>query len=191
MATTTGVVGSTGRTRGPRSPMAFPVLLGLVCLLGGVSLALTAVGHIAAFGSNAPYAHNVMALSEPASPELTDVLGPAAASVNNLTWYLTIGATAVAATLLLVAAGLFLTSGRRRHPDAARRVPGVGLWMALGIAVVNVIPFDAGWEGAALGSPGGSAFEAVRTGLIALAGLGLLQISAPQWRESVREAFRD
>lgn len=173
-----------------RAPMAFPVLLGLVCMLGGVSLALTAIAHIATFGGNAPYAHNLMALSEPASPELTSVLGPAAASVDNLTFYFTVGATAVAATLLLVAAGFFLTAGRLRHPDAARRVAGVGLWMALGVAVVNVIPFDAGWEAAALGSPG-SLFEGVRTGVIALTGLLLLQISAPQWRESVREAFRD
>jgi|CXWK01.1.fsa_nt_gi hypothetical protein len=171
--------------------MAFPVLLGLVCLLGGASLSLTAISHIAAVGANAPYVHNLMALSEPASQDLTDVLGPAAASVDNLTFYLTIGATAVAATLLLVAAGFFLTAGRLRHPDAARRVAGVGLWLALGVAIVNVIPFDAGWEDAALGSPGGSAFEAVRTGVVALAGLLLLQISAPQWRESVREAFRD
>lgn len=191
MATT--ATGATRSLRGYRdgAPMAFPVLLGLVCLLGGVSLALTAAGHIAAFGANAPYAHNLMALSEPASPELTNVLGPAAPSVDNLTFYLTISGTAVAATLLLVAAGFFLTSGRLRHPDAARRVAGVGLWLALGVAVVNVIPFDAGWEAAALGSPGASLFEAARTGIIAVSGLLLLQDPSSQWRESVREAFRD
>lgn len=170
--------------------MAFPALLGLVCMLGGASLSFTAISNIAAFGTNAPYAHDLMALNQPASPELTHVLGPAAESVDNLAFYLTIGATSVAAALLLVAAGLFLTSGRLRHPDAARRVAGVGLWMALAIALVTVIPFNGGWQ-EALRAPGGAPFEAVRTGVIALAGLLLLQISAPQWRESVREAFRD
>ena len=189
MATTTGIARTERGSRAVHSPL--PVLLGLVCLLGGLSLALTAAGHIAAFGSNAPYAHSLMALSEPASPELTDVLGPAATSVDNLTMYLTMGATAVSAILLLVGAGFQWTSARLRHPDAARRIAGVGLWMALGVAVVNLIPFDAGWQAAALGAPGGSAGEAVRTGLIALGGLLLLQLSAPQWRESVREAFRD
>ncbi len=190
MTTTSGLVRADGRTD-RALPAALPVLLGVVCLLGGVSLALTAAGHIATFGSNAPYAHSLMTLSEPASPELTNMLGPAAPSVDNLTMYLTIGATAVAAIMLLVGAWFQFTSARLRHPEAARRVAGVGLWMALGVAVVNLIPFDAGWQGASLGSPEGSAGEAVRTGLIALLGLLLLQLSAPQWRQSVREAFRD
>lgn len=171
--------------------MAFPVLLGLVCLLGGMLLAVSAASHIADLASTDAYVTTLMAFAEPASDELTNVLGPAAASVDNLTFFMTVSATAVAATLLLVAAGFFLSSGRLRHPDAARRVAGVGLWIALGVAVVNAIPFDAGWAAAALGSPGASSFEAFRTGLIALTGLLLLQISAPQWLDSVRDAFRD
>lgn len=187
---------TTATSRSPRSvrsraPQAFPVVLGLVCLLGGLSLSLTAIGHIAALGVDAPYLHNVIAFNEPATSELTDVLGPAAQTVDTMTLFVTIAATAMAATLLVVASGLFLSSGHLRHPDAARRVAAVGLWLSLGVAVINVLPFDAGWGDAALGSPGGSAAEAIRTGLLALAGLLVLQVSAPQWRDSVREAFRD
>jgi hypothetical protein len=163
-------------------------MLGLVCLVGGASLAFTAIQQMARLGGNAPYLRSLVAFDQPASSDLADVLGPAAKSVDNLTFFLTIAWTAVAAVLLIVAAGFFLSSGHLRHPDAARRVAGVGLWMALGVAVVSLIPFDAGWADAGLGS---SAFDSVRSGLIALAGLLLLQISAPQWRESVRGAFRD
>ncbi|MFN8126660.1 MAG: hypothetical protein U0R64_09165 [Candidatus Nanopelagicales bacterium] len=187
---TTTATSRSPRTR-TRAPQTFPVVLGLVCLLGGASLAFTAIGHITDLGVNAPYMHNLMAFNEPATAQLTDVLGPAAKSVDNLTLFVTIAAIATAATLLIVAAGLFLSSGHVRHPDAARRVAAVGLWLALGIAVINVIPFDAGWGEAALGTPGGSVAEGIRTGLVALGGLLVLQISAPQWRHSVRDAFRD
>lgn len=187
MATTT----SSGAVRIDRSraPMAFPVLLGLLCLLGGASLAATAVGSMAALGNNAPYLHSLVAMNEPASSDL-NLLGPAAQSVDNLTYFLAISWTAVSAALLVVAAGFFLSAGHVSHPDAARRVAGVGLWMALGVALVSVLPFDAGW-GEAVPGKGSLTFEAVRTGAIALGGLLLLQFAAPQWRESVRNAFRD
>lgn len=168
--------------------MAFPVLLGLLCLLGGASLAATAAGQMAALGNNAMYLHSLVAMNEPASSDL-HVLGPAAQSVDNLTFYLAIAWTAVSASLLVVGAGYFLTAGHVSHPDAARRVAGVGLWMAFGVAVISVLPFDAGWGEAGLRSS--TAFEAARTGAIALGGLLLLQFAAPQWRESVRNAFRD
>mgnify|MGYP007097331627 FL=1 len=147
---------TTATSRSPRSvrsraPQAFPVVLGLVCLLSGVSLSLTAVSHITDLGINAPYLHNIIAFNEPATSELTDVLGPAAKTVDNMTLFVTIAVMATAATLLIVASALFLTSGHLRHPDAARRVAAVGLWLALGVAVVNVLPFDAGWGAAALG----------------------------------------
>ncbi len=187
---------TTATSRSPRSvrsraPQAFPVVLGLVCLLSGVSLSLTAVSHITDLGINAPYLHNIIAFNEPATSELTDVLGPAAKTVDNMTLFVTIAVMATAATLLIVASALFLTSGHLRHPDAARRVAAVGLWLALGVAVVNVLPFDAGWGAAALGEPEGAVGEAIRTGLFALGGLLVLQVSAPQWRDSVRDAFRD
>ncbi|MEI2716770.1 MAG: hypothetical protein V9E98_07215 [Candidatus Nanopelagicales bacterium] len=190
--TAVATTASTTRSLGERSrlPLAYPVLLGLLCVSAGVSLALAAAGHLADLGGSAPYVHSLVAFNEPATADLTDVFGPAAKSVDNLTFFLTIGATAVAAALLIVATGFFWSSGHVRHPDAARRVAAVGLTMALAIAMVTVIPFDAGW-GEALGSTGGTTVEAVRTGVVALLGLLVLQLSAPQWRESVREAFRD
>lgn len=188
MATTT--TSRSAGVEGFRAPMAFPVLLGLLCLLGGASLALTAISKMAALGNNAVYLHQLVAMNEPVSPDL-HLLGPAAQSVDNLTFYLAIAWTAVSAAMLVVAAGYFLSAGHVQHPDAARRVAGVGLWMALGVAIVSVLPFDAGWGAAGLGTGSGLAFEAVRTGAIALGGLLLLQFAAPQWRESVRNAFRD
>lgn len=172
--------------------MTFPVLLGLVCLLGGLSLSVTVVEQITALGGDAPYLLHVMALNQPASSDLADALGPAGDSVGNMTFVLTVAWTAVSAVLMIVAAGFFLTAAQLRHPDAARRVAAVGLWMALAISVVSVMPFDGGWAEAGIGNPGGGfAVEGLRTGVIALTGLLLLQISAPQWRNSVRQAFRD
>ena len=92
------------------------MVLGLVCLLSGVSLSLTAVSHITDLGINAPYLHNIIAFNEPATSELTDVLGPAAKTVDNMTLFVTIAVMATAATLLIVASALFLTSGHLRHP---------------------------------------------------------------------------
>ena len=190
MATPTST--RTWRSERPGAPLTFPVLLGLVCLLGGLSLSLSVIEQITALGGNAPYLSHVMALNAPAETDFTEALGPAGDSVGNMTFVLTIAWTAVASVLMLVAASFFLTSAQLRHPGAARRVAAVGLWMGLVVAVVAVMPFDGGWGEAGVGNPGGGiGLEGLRTGVIALLGLLLLQISAPQWRTSVRQAFRD
>lgn len=173
------------RSRG----IAFPILLGVLTLLVGVSLAVTAVSRVAALGSSAPHLFNLVALNESVDSDLGG--GAAAQSVDNMAFFLAVAWTAVTAVLLVVAAGLFLSTGHLRHPDAARRVAGVGLWMAVGVALVSVLPFDAGWGAAGLGTDVGTTVAAVQTASLSLAGLLVLQFAAPQWRDSVRRAFRD
>ncbi len=178
-ATTTGAVRA-GRFG---TPFAFPILLGLTCLLGGLSLLATAAGQVRELGGDSGYLHHLLALNAPASGELAASLGPAGASVDNMTFVVALSATTAAAALLLVGAGFFLSSAQTRHPDAARRITAAGLWTALGVCLMVLLPFDAGW--------GLTGLDGLRTGAIALCGLFLLQVSAPQWRVSLRDAFRE
>lgn len=178
-ATTTAVVTSE-RTR---APLAFPVLLGITCLLGGLSLLVTAVSQVRELGGDSGYLHHLLALNAPATGELASSLGPAGASVDNMSFIVALSGSAAAAVLLLVAAGFFLSSAQMRHPDAARRVAAVGLWTAMAVSLLALMPVDGGWAQTGV--------DGIRTGFVALCGLFLLQVSAPQWRESLREAFRD
>ncbi len=177
-----------GATRAPaassqaRGGFTLPVLLGVTCLSGGLSLLLTVLGGLHRLGTENGQIPNLMALNAPATGDIAS-LGPAGASVDNMTLFVALSGSAVVAILLLVAAGFYLSRGRIQHPDAARRVAATGLWGALVISLVALIPLEAGW--------GQAGVDGIRTGLIALAGLFFLQISAPQWRNSLREAFRD
>lgn len=181
-ATVTSTV-TTPASQVTRTPLAFPVLLGVTCLLGGLSLLATASTQIRTLGGDRGYLHHLLALNAPASGDLASSLGPAGGHVDNMTFIISLSAVAGAAALLLVAAGFFLSSAQMRHPDAARRVAAVGLWTALCVSLLALMPVDAGW--------GQAGVDGLRTGVVALAGLFLLQISAPQWRSSLREAFRD
>jgi hypothetical protein len=171
------------RAERSRAPTAFPVLLGVTCLLGGLSLLATAFSQARELGGDSGYLHHLLALNAPASGDIAASLGPAGARVDNMGFVMALSGATAAAALLLVAAGFFLTSAQMRHPDAARRVAAVGLWTALAVSLLTLMPVDAGW--------GQTGVDGIRTGLVALCGLFLLQISAPQWRASLREAFRD
>ncbi len=179
MASPTTSPAASARARGGS---ALPVLLGVTCLLGGLSLLVTALGGMRELSTENGQIPNLMALNAPATGDIAS-LGPAGASVDNMTFFVALSGSAVVAVLLLVAAGFYLSQGRVQHPDAARRVAATGLWGALVISLVALIPLEAGW--------GQTGIDGIRTGLIAFAGLFFLQISAPQWRNSLREAFRD
>lgn len=167
-------------------------MLGLLSLATGGLLAIAAIDRASALGLDAEYLSHVLALDAPVETELGSVLGPAGDSVDNLAFILALAFTGVAATLLIVAGGFWLTSARTRHPEAARRVCAIGLWLALGISLVAILPVNAGWQRAGPGAgPGGGVNVAVLPiALFALLGLLLLQFSAQQWGTRMREAFR-
>ena len=190
MASTTGTPAL--RTAYRTSTATVPVVLGLLCLGSGLLLAVNALQRFLLFGADAPYITHLLALNAPVSSEVGGALGPAGDSVDNLVFVLVLLSSAVAAILLLVAGGFWTSSVRTRHPEAARRVSGVGLWMALVLAVLGMLPVNGTWQDAGLGGAGSSWFGIeAQLAIVALLGLIMLQVSAPQWRASLREAFRD
>lgn len=190
MASTTGTPAL--RATAPAATATVPVILGLLCIGGGLLLAANTLQRFVPIGADAPYITNLLALNAPVTSEVGGALGPAGDSVDNLVFVLALLGSAVAAILLLVAGGLWMTSVRTRHPDAARRVSAVGLWMALVLAVLGMLPVNGSWQDAGLGGVGTSWFGTeAQLAIVAFLGLIMLQVSAPQWWASFREAFRD
>ncbi|MCH9816435.1 MAG: hypothetical protein K0U64_08285 [Actinomycetia bacterium] len=191
MATTTRTTVEARRLPYPVSA-GIPTILGLVCLAGGVLLALNTAQRFLVFGADAPYVKSMLALDAPVTSEVGQAFGPASGSVDNALFVGALLSSGVAAMLLLVACGFWWSSARTRHPEASRRVAAVGLWMALALAVVGFLPVQGAWQDAGLGGAGptwhASGLQLVA---VALVGLLLLQISAPQWRGALRRAFRD
>ncbi|MDZ4248860.1 MAG: hypothetical protein U0990_02090 [Candidatus Nanopelagicales bacterium] len=171
---------------------AVPVLLGLLCLVIGVVLAMTAIDRATVLGFDAGYLRHVLALDAPVQADLVE-LGPASDTVGNLAFLLALAFTCVAATLLLVASGFWMTSARTRHPEAAGRIAAIGLWLALILAALAVLPVNGGWREAGLGSPadlGEAAVEILPVAVLSLFGLLLLQFSVQQWGARMRAAMR-
>jgi hypothetical protein len=180
------------RAKHASSPTVVPVALGLICVGGGLILAASILQNILALGADAPYVTHLMALNTPVTSELGAVLGPAGSSVDNLLYVIALVGGAVAAILLIVGSGFWLSSARTRHPEATRRVSAVGLWMALILSIVAILPVEGTWKEVGLAGSGDTwTGSAVQLAVLSLLGLLLLQISAPQWRSSLREAFRD
>jgi hypothetical protein len=64
--------------------------------------------------------------------------------------------------------------------------------MALILSIVAILPVEGTWKEVGLAGSGDTwTGSAVQLAVLSLLGLLLLQISAPQWRSSLREAFRD
>jgi hypothetical protein len=180
--TTVSTVATTGARR-PRGGLALPVLLGSACLLAGLSLMVTLASGLRDLSANSGQMQHLLALNAPATGELAETLGPAGPGVDNMAFYATLCAAGLAAALLLVAGGMYLSAGHLKHPDAARRVAATGLSVGLLTSLVAMVPLEGGW--------GQTGIDGIRTGVVVLIGLLLLQISAPQWRNTLREAFRD
>lgn len=190
MVTTTGAQAL--RTAGPSSAATVPVALGLLCLAGGLLLAAKALQRLMTLGADAPYVTHLLALNAPVTSDVGGALGPAGNSVDNLVFVVALVGSAVAAILLLLAGGFWVSSARTRHPEAARRVSAVGLWMALGLATVGLLPVNGTWQDAGLGGSGTSWFgTSAQLAVVALLGLIMLQVSGPRLRASLREVFRD
>lgn len=184
-----------GPTRSPRwvSVGAIPVLLGLLCLVTGVILALAAVDQATVLGVDAPYLQHVLALDAPVEVGFAEGFGAAGGPVGNLAFLLALAFTSVAATLLVVASGFWMTSARARHPEAAVRVAAIGLWLALILVALAVLPINAGWGEAGLGArsaDGGASVGVLPVAVLALAGLLLLQFFVQEWGSRVRIALR-
>lgn len=180
------------RIKHAASPTLVPALLGLTCVAGGLLLSVNILQNFLALGADAPYVTHLMALNAPVTSQLGEALGPAGSSVDNLLFVIALVAGAVAAILLVVGAGFWLTSARTRHPEATRRVSAVGLWMALALSVMAILPVEGTWKDVGLAGSGATwTGSAIQLAVLSLLGLLLLQMTAPQWRANLREAFRD
>jgi hypothetical protein len=170
----------------------FPTLLGLLCMVGGTLLAVNTAQRFLIFGADAPYVKSMLALDAPVTSQVGEALGPAGGSVDSILFVVALLTSGLAAVLLLVACGFWWSSARTRHPDAARRVASIGLWLALALAVVGFLPVQGAWQDAGLGGAGPTwHVSGLQLVVVSLLGLLLLQISAPQWRYSIRRAFQD
>ena len=174
---------ASSNVRRSRGGLALPLLLGVTCLLAGVSLMVTLAIGLRDLSANSGQMQHLLALNAPVTGDLVETLGPAAAGVDNMAFYAALCAAGLAAALLLVAGGMYLSAGHLRHPDAARRVAATGLSVGLLTSLVAMVPLEGGW--------GQTGIDGIRTGVVVLIGLLFLQISAPQWRNTLREAFRD
>ena len=193
MASTTGTptLRATTLTATATATATAPVGLASLCLGGGLLLAANSLQRFLHLGADTPYITHLLALNAPVTSEVGGALGPAGDSVDNLVFVLALLGSAVAAILLLLAGGFWLSSARARHPEAARRVSAVGLWMALVLAVVGMLPVNGTWQDAGLGGSGTIWFGTeAQLATVAVLGLIMLKVSAPQWRASLREAFR-
>ena len=167
-----------------------PLSLGMICAGSGAILAFTLVSQFSRFGSDSPYVSNLLALKAPVASDMGDALGPAGGSVDNLVYILALVWLAVAASLLLVAAGMWFTAARTKHPEASRRVSAFGLWLGLGVSLMALLPVNGAWRDAGLGSATWGD-NAIRVMVLTIIGVFLMQISAPQWRDSIKDTFRD
>lgn len=182
-ATDVGARRSTG-------PAIIPIALGVICAGGGGILALTLVSQFSRFGTDSPYVSNLLALKAPVTSDVGEALGPAGGSVDNLIYVLALVWLAVAASLLLVGAGMWFTVARTRYPEATRRVSAFGLWLGLGVSLMALVPVNGAWRDAGVGSADWGD-SAIRVLILTVAGVLLLQISAPQWRHAVKDTFRN
>jgi len=121
--TTVNTVATTD-VRRSRGGMALPALLGITCLLAGVSLMVTLASGLRDLSANSGQMQHLLALNAPATGELVESLGPAGPGVDNMAFYAALCAAGLAAALLLVAGAMHLSASHLKHPDAARRVAG-------------------------------------------------------------------
>ena len=88
---------ATADARRSRGGIALPALLGVTCLLAGLSLMVTLASGLRDLGANSGQMQHLLALNAPASGELVETLGPAGPGVDNMAFYAALCAAGLAA----------------------------------------------------------------------------------------------